>query len=46
MNSKPSENAEKEVDAVESIVPNIHWVLPLAGAVNIFLIAFIAVTIT
>lgn len=46
MNSKPSETADEEVDAAESVVPNIHWVLPLAGAVNIFLIAFIAVTIT
>lgn len=46
MNPEPSETTDKEIDIVESIVPDIHWVLPLAGAVNIFLIAFIAVYIT
>ena len=34
------------VDAAESAVPYIHWVIPLAGAANIFLIAFIAVFMT
>jgi hypothetical protein len=33
-----------EVDPVEAIVDVIPWVLPLAGAVLIFLLAFIAVT--
>ena len=33
-----------EADAVESIVPLIPLVLPLAGAVLIFLLAFIAVS--
>jgi hypothetical protein len=32
-----------EVDAVEAIVPHMPVVLPVAGAVLIFLLAFIAV---
>ncbi len=32
-----------EVDPVEAIVPVIPWLLPLAGGVLIFLLAFIAV---
>ena len=32
-----------EVDQVEAIVPVIPWLLPLAGGVLIFLLAFIAV---
>ena len=32
-----------EIDAVESIVPYIPVVLPVAGAVLMFLLAFIAV---
>jgi len=39
------ENKEPE-DAAESVVPYIHWVIPLVGALNIFLIAFIAVFMT
>jgi hypothetical protein len=39
------ENKESE-DAAESVVPYIHWVIPLVGAANIFMIAFIAVFIT
>jgi hypothetical protein len=31
-------------DAVEAVVPVIPYVLPLAGAVLIFLLAFIAVS--
>ncbi len=31
------------IDPVESIVPMIHIVLPVAGAILIFLLAFIAV---
>ena len=33
-----------EVDPVEAIVPMVPVVLPLAGAVLIFLLAFIAVS--
>ncbi|MDB5743009.1 MAG: hypothetical protein JWR68_1324 [Polaromonas sp.] len=33
----------QEQDAVDAIVPMIPWVLPLVGAVLIFLLAFIAV---
>lgn len=32
-----------EQDVAESITPYIPWVLPLAGAVLMFLLAFIAV---
>lgn len=31
------------IDVVESVVHNMHFVLPLAGAVLMFLLAFIAV---
>jgi hypothetical protein len=37
--SKPAE----EVDAIEAIVPMMPLVLPLAGGVLIFMLAFIAV---
>ena len=37
-------NDSNEVDPVEAIVPMIPMVLPLAGAVLIFLLAFIAVS--
>jgi hypothetical protein len=36
-------NEAHEVDAVEAIVPLMPVVLPVAGAVLIFLLAFIAV---
>jgi hypothetical protein len=32
-----------EVDPVEAIIDVVPWVLPMAGAVLIFLLAFIAV---
>ncbi|MBE2263303.1 MAG: hypothetical protein IAE92_11210 [Burkholderiaceae bacterium] len=35
--------AAETTDVVESVVPNIHVVLPVVGAVLIFLLAFIAV---
>ncbi|HEX5806221.1 MAG TPA: hypothetical protein VFY31_07810 [Macromonas sp.] len=35
--------AHSDVDSAEAIVPYIPWVLPLAGAVLMFLLAFIAV---
>jgi hypothetical protein len=38
---KPAE----EVDAIEAIVPMMPLVLPLAGGVLIFMLAFIAVVI-
>lgn len=37
---------DESEDAVEGVVPYIHIVLPLVGALNIFLIAFIAVFMT
>ena len=42
--SAPSKHTTDEVDPVESIVPAIPVVLPVVGAVLIFLLAFIAVT--
>jgi hypothetical protein len=43
--SAPTPHAEAhEVDAVEAIVPAIPVILPLAGAVLMFLLAFIAVS--
>ncbi|WP_276324434.1 hypothetical protein [Rhodoferax saidenbachensis] len=36
-------NEAHEVDAVEAVVPLMPIVLPIAGAVLIFLLAFIAV---
>ena len=38
-----SPSPEQEQDAVDSIVPLMPLVLPLAGAVLMFLLAFIAV---
>jgi len=37
------DDSHGEVDAAESIVGVIPWLLPLAGGVLIFLLAFIAV---
>ncbi len=43
--SKPAHNDKATpVDPVEAIAPMIPIVLPLVGAVMIFLLAFIAVT--
>ena len=42
--SAPSEHTTGEVDPVESIASVIPVVLPVVGAVLIFLLAFIAVT--
>ena len=39
----PAQNAATEIDAVEAIVPYIPLVLPVAGGVLIFLLAFIAI---
>jgi hypothetical protein len=38
-----SPTPEEEQDAVDSIVPMIPYVLPMVGAVLMFLLAFIAV---
>ncbi len=40
---EPSESAKVEKDAVESVVPMMPLVLPLAGAVLMLLLASIAV---
>ena len=44
MSSKPAATPSAEADAVESIVPMMPIVLPIAGAVLMFLLAFIAVS--
>jgi len=38
------ENKEPEKDAVDAVVKHIHLVLPIVGAVLMFMLAFIAVT--
>lgn len=35
----------KEIDPVEDVVKHVHVVIPLVGAVMIFVMAFIAVTV-
>lgn len=35
-----------EEDVADTLVHRMHWFLPLAGAVLIFLLALIAVTLT
>jgi hypothetical protein len=40
----PHESAAVEEDVIDSIVPMMPIVLPLAGAVLMFLLAFIAVS--
>ena len=42
--STPQHDAQVEQDAVEAIVPLVPIVLPIAGAVLIFLLAFIAIS--
>jgi hypothetical protein len=37
-------HVDTEVDSVDAIVPMMPWLLPLAGGVLMFLLAFIAVT--
>lgn len=37
--------ATDEPDVVEAMTPYIPWVLPLAGAVLIFLLALIAISV-
>jgi hypothetical protein len=41
--STHAHDASDEQDVAESVTPYIPWVLPLAGGVLIFLLAFIAV---
>jgi hypothetical protein len=38
------ENKEPEQDPVEAVVKHIHIVLPIVGAVLMFMLAFIAIT--
>jgi hypothetical protein len=38
-------STDHEIDPVEAIVPSMPLVLPLAGAVLIFMLAFIAITV-
>lgn len=44
--SHHTEDHEKPLDTVEAVVPSIPVVLPLVGALLIFLLAFIAVNMT
>ncbi len=44
MSAPANHAAPHDIDVVESIVPMMPIVLPLVGAVMIFLLAFIAVT--
>ncbi len=44
MSAPAHHNDAHEVDPVEAIVPMVPMILPLAGAVLIFLLAFIAVS--
>ncbi len=44
MSQATNEHAQEPIDTVEAIVPLIPVVLPLVGALLIFLLAFIAVT--
>lgn len=44
MSSPMSHEQAPKIDAVEGVLPYMPLVLPLAGAVLIFLLAFIAVT--
>ncbi|MES2974635.1 MAG: hypothetical protein V4757_13555 [Pseudomonadota bacterium] len=41
--STPQHDAQVEQDAVEAIVPMMPIVLPIAGGVLMFLLAFIAI---
>ncbi|MBC7621321.1 MAG: hypothetical protein H7293_20460 [Candidatus Saccharibacteria bacterium] len=43
MSAPAPDTPEHEVDVVEAIVPYMPIVLPLAGAVLMFLLAFIAI---
>jgi len=43
MSSPAQHNESHEIDPVEAVVPLMPLVLPLAGGVLIFLLAFIAV---
>ena len=43
MSAPAPQNKDHEVDVVESIVPMMPIVLPLAGGVLMFLLAFIAI---
>lgn len=38
------ENKEPESDPVEDVVKHIHIVIPIVGAVLMFMLAFIAIT--
>ncbi len=43
MSAPAPQNQEHEVDVVEAIVPLMPIVLPIAGGVLMFLLAFIAI---
>lgn len=44
--AKPTETHDHDIDIVEAVVPMMPLVLPLAGAVLMFLLAFIAVFVS
>jgi len=43
MSNSSNQSSHEQVDVVESIVPLMPIVLPIGGAILIFLLAFIAV---
>lgn len=43
MSTPASQHEAEHVDPIESLTSSIPWVLPLAGGLMIFLLAFIAV---
>ncbi len=43
MSAHSHADAETSTDVVEQIVPLMPWVLPVAGGILMFLLAFIAV---
>lgn len=45
MSNTSTHTPAQDVDPVESVVPAIPLVLPIVGAVMMFLLAFIAVTL-
>ena len=45
MSTSSNQNPQEHTDVVESIVPMMPIVLPIGGAILIFLLAFIAVFI-
>ena len=41
--SAPADDESTQPDPIEEVTKHIPWVIPLAGGITIFLLAFIAV---